>query len=97
MYVAPSGTACTTFEPVVPETLQYKGRLRLLSRRPVDAAAAAAAEAKTKGDGNNSKGPVSSQIKGCGGSAMSASALLQGCRDGMKQLVGRCNQRACVL
>ena len=49
-YVARSGTACTSFEPVVPETLQYKGRLRLLSRRPVDAAAAAAAEAKARGN-----------------------------------------------
>ena len=61
-HVARSGTSCSTFEALLPETMQYRGGLWLFARRPVDSTAAAAAEAKAKGK----KQPWSSSQWGVG-------------------------------
>jgi len=44
-----AGNTCTTFMPMLPSSLQYRGGLWIFTRKPIDSAASAAAESAAQG------------------------------------------------
>lgn len=60
-----SGSACSTFAPLLPTTWQYRGGLWLFTRKAVDPTNAAAAEAAAKGLGFDTTQLQNVTQKGC--------------------------------